>query len=40
MRPLCSPHFETLRKMVIEAAENAVPTLDESISSFRKMLKG
>ena len=34
------PHFEALRKKVIEAAEKAVPTLDEAISSFRKILKG
>ena len=33
------PEFEHLRKKVIEAAENAVPTLDEAISSFRTILK-
>jgi hypothetical protein len=33
-------HFEALRKKVIEAAKNAVPKLDEAISSFRKLLKG
>jgi hypothetical protein len=32
--------FENLRRKVIEAAENTVPTLDEAISSFRKILKG
>src|SRR5262249_39199463 len=31
--------FENLRQKVIEAAETAVPTLDEAISSFRKILK-
>jgi hypothetical protein len=31
--------FEHLRKKVVEAAENAVPTLDEAISNFRKVLK-
>ncbi len=33
-------HFETLRKKVIETAENAVPKLDKAIASFRKVLKG
>lgn len=32
--------FGNLRKKVVEAAEKAVPTLDEAISSFRKTLKG
>jgi hypothetical protein len=32
--------FENLRRKVIEAAENAIPTLDEAISRFRKILKG
>jgi hypothetical protein len=32
--------FENLRKKVIDAAEQAVPTLDNAISSFRKILKG
>lgn len=32
--------FETLRKKVIDAAENAVPRLDKAIASFRKILKG
>jgi len=31
--------FENLRQKVIEAAEQAVPNLDEAISSFRKILK-
>ena len=31
--------FENLRQKVIEAAEQAVPTLDEAISSFRTILK-
>jgi hypothetical protein len=34
------PEFEHLRRKVIEEAENAVPKLDEAISSFRKLLKG
>jgi hypothetical protein len=32
--------FQNLREKVVEAAEQAVPTLDEAISSFRKILKG
>jgi hypothetical protein len=32
--------FENLRRKVIEAAEKAVPTLDEAISSFHKILNG
>ena len=32
--------FKNLRQKVVEAAEQAVPTLDEAISSFRKILKG
>jgi hypothetical protein len=32
--------FEHLRRKVVEEAENAVPKLDEAISSFRKILKG
>ena len=32
--------FENLRRKVIEAAEKAVPTLDEAISNFRTILKG
>ena len=31
--------FRNLRKKVVEAAEQAVPKLDEAISSFRKILK-
>ena len=31
--------FQNLRKKVVEAAEQAVSTLDEAISSFRKILK-
>ena len=34
------PVFKALRKMVVEAAEQAVPTLDEAISDFRNLLKG
>jgi hypothetical protein len=33
------PEFEHLRRKVIEEAENAVPKLDEAISSFRRILK-
>jgi hypothetical protein len=32
--------FKNLRQKVVEAADQAVPTLDEAISSFRKILKG
>jgi hypothetical protein len=31
--------FENLRRKVVEAAEQAVPTLDNAISSFHKILK-
>jgi len=33
-------HFEALRKKVIEEAEKCVPTLDDAVSRFRKVLKG
>jgi hypothetical protein len=34
------PEFEHLRRKVIEEAENAVPQLDNAITSFRKILNG
>jgi hypothetical protein len=33
------PHFEELRKKVIEAAEKCVPKLDKAIAEFRTVLK-